>query len=137
MFAVTAFNIIEFYVCLRRLSFYNFCSNGLIERNLKPILQEKPLHTINLNLHLLALEKKCYCHMKGNACSHLIGICTNHLIKWRGHSMYGLNKTCFQCRDIVKSDLNLFHILYLINTLKDWMAILPKNCTRKNFTHTL
>lgn len=67
MFPVTAFNIIEFYVCLRRLSFYNFCSNDLIERNLGPILQEKPLHTINLNLYLLALEKKCYCHMKGNA----------------------------------------------------------------------
>lgn len=57
MFPVTAFNIIEFYVCLRRLSFYNFCSNGLIERNLGPILQEKSLHTINFKLHLLALEK--------------------------------------------------------------------------------
>lgn len=58
MFPVTAFNIIEFYVCLRRLSFYNFCSNGLIERNLGPILQEKSLHTINFKLCLLALEKK-------------------------------------------------------------------------------
>lgn len=79
---------------------------------------------------LLSYKRKCMC-------SHLIGIRTNHLIKWRGHSMYGLNNICFQCRDIVKSDLNLFHILYVINTLKDWMAILPKNCTRKNFTHTL
>lgn len=33
-------------------------------------------------------------------CSHLIGIRTNHLIKWRGNSMYGLNNTCFQCRAI-------------------------------------